>query len=98
MKPGQRVAVTRTVYGSPTLALGTVVDIPSEELVRVRLDNQDSGSNVLDVAAVQSVPDAVRRLVIDLHDLLAEVTPEENLEVERLLHVWGLTVCVRAER
>ncbi|NUR81630.1 MAG: hypothetical protein HOQ21_14445, partial [Dermatophilaceae bacterium] len=51
---------------------------------------------VVDVAAVQSVPDAVRRLVIDLHDLLAEVTTEENLEVERLLHVWGLSA--RAER
>lgn len=83
MTPGQRVEVTRHLMGVTSQDLGTVVDFPDEERVRVRLFSGSEG--VHDRAAVRSIPDAVRSHISALMVALGSVSDDERARVEEQL-------------
>ncbi len=74
---GDRVEVTRTVARVVTFDLGTVVDIPYEDGVRVELDGSKGRALVYDAGDVRSIPDAVDRHITRLLRALGAVTGEE---------------------
>lgn len=84
MRPGQRVAVTRTFLNATSLDLGTVVDFPTEDRTRVYLDGH-AEPKVFDNLDVDNIPDAVTATVTRLMRLLGETTEDERHHVETQL-------------
>lgn len=82
----QRVEVVRKVGGATLLEVGTVVDLPTEDLVRVELDEQPGVARVYDVADVSAIPEAVSRHITRLISALGAVTDGERAAVEDELH------------
>ena len=82
----QRVEVVRKVGGTTLLEVGTVVDLPTEDMVRVELDTQPGVGRIYDVADVSSIPEAVSRHITRLIAALGAVSPDEQAAVEDELH------------
>lgn len=82
----QRVEVVRRVGGATLLEVGTVVDLPTEDLVRVELDIRPGVATVYDVADVSTIPEAVSRHITRLISALGAVTVDEAPAVEDELH------------
>ena len=82
----QRVEVVRKVGGATLLEVGTVVDLPTEDMVRVALDAQPGVGRIYDVADVSSIPEAVSRHITRLIAALGAVTLTEAPAVEDELH------------
>ena len=82
----QRVEVVRKVGGTTLLEVGTVVNLATEDLVRVELDTQPGVGRIYDVADVSSIPEAVSRHITRLIAALGAVSPDEQAAVEDELH------------
>lgn len=79
---GDRVEVTRTVARVVTFDLGTVVDIPYEDGVRVELDGSKGRALVYDVNDVRSIPEAVNWHITRLVKALGAVSADEYDDVQ----------------
>lgn len=78
---GQRVEVMWTRYAVTTFEVATVVDIPTEDSLRVRFDSTGR-VDVVDRDSVLDIPKAVGRHVTRLIEALGAVTDEERADVE----------------
>jgi hypothetical protein len=78
----QRVEVGRTLYGVPTFDVATVVDLPTEDTVRVVIDGHAEHPRVIDAELILPIPGAVSRHITRLIEALGAVTDEERADVE----------------